>query len=134
MASTAENPTTKRDPELSLKLAVAAAIAAEENRGQDVAVLDMREQTVIFDFFVIATGTSQRQLRAMGDAVDDVLQKEYHHKRYGTEGYQDTQWILLDYGSVVIHLFDEQHRGFYRLEDLWAGAKRIDYKKIAAGK
>lgn len=131
MATTADSPTTTRDPEYTLKLAVAAAVAAEENRGQEVTVLDMREQTAIFDFFVIATGTSQRQLRAMGDAIDDVLQKEHDHKRVGTEGYQDTQWVLLDYGSVVIHLFDEQHRGFYRLEDLWAGAKRVDYKAMA---
>jgi ribosome-associated protein len=118
----------RSNPERSQQLAVAAARAVEDNRGQNVVVLDMREQTSIFDFFVIATGTSGRQLRAMGDAVDDVLQKELGGRRYGTEGYQDSHWILLDYGSVVIHLFDEAKRDYYRLEDLWAGAKPIEWK------
>ena len=114
--------------ERSQQLAFAAARAAEDNRGQNVVVLDMREQTAIFDFFVIATGTSRRQLRAMGDAIDDVLQKELGCRRYGTEGYQDSHWILLDYGSVVVHLFDEQRRDYYRLEDLWAGARQVEWK------
>jgi ribosome-associated protein len=71
---------------------------------------------------VIATGTSNRQLRAMSDAIDDVLQKGHGHRRLGREGYEDTHWILLDYGSVVIHLLDAATRDFYRLEELWAGA------------
>jgi ribosome-associated protein len=112
--------------ERSLALALAAARAISDNRGQQIVVLDMREQTVIFDFFVIATGTSQRQLRAMCDAVSDVLEKEMGDKRLGIEGYQETKWVLSDYGNVVIHLFDEESRKFYGLEDLWAGAKRVD--------
>lgn len=123
---TAQAVSEKTDPLYSLRLALAAARAAEDNRGKDVAVLDLREQTVIFDYFVLATGSSQRQLRAISDAIDDVLQKEMGHRRLGTEGYQDSKWILLDYGSVVIQLFDEQSREYYRLEDLWAGAKRVE--------
>lgn len=123
---TAQAVSEKPDPQYSLRLALAAARAAEDNRGKDVAVLDLREQTVIFDYFVLATGSSQRQLRAISDAIDDVLQKEMGHRRLGTEGYQDSKWILLDYGSVVIQLFDEQSREYYRLEDLWAGAKRVE--------
>jgi ribosome-associated protein len=106
----------------SLQMALAAAQEAEDNRGQDVVVLDMRGQTSAFDFFVIGTGTSNRQLRAMSDAIDDVLQKQYGHRRLGLEGYQDSHWILLDYGSVIIHLFDASKRDYYRLEELWAGA------------
>jgi ribosome-associated protein len=106
----------------SLELALAAAREAEDNRGQNVLVLDMREQTTAFDYFVIATGTSNRQLRAMSDAIDDVLQKQFGHRRLGLEGYQDSHWILLDYGSVIIHLFDSTKRDYYRLEELWAGA------------
>ncbi|MBC7852286.1 MAG: ribosome silencing factor, partial [Pirellulaceae bacterium] len=84
-----------------------------------------RDQTVIFDYFVIATGSSQRQLRAISDAIDDVLQKELGHPRLSTEGYQDSKWILLDYGSVIVHLFDTTSRDYYSLEDLWAGAKKV---------
>ena len=112
-------------PQRSLQLALAAAHSAEENKGQNVTVLDLRDQTVIFDYFVIATGSSQRQLRAISDAIDDVLQKELGHPRLGTEGYQDSKWILLDYGSVIVHLFDTTSRDYYALEDLWAGAKKV---------
>ena len=112
-------------PQRSLQLALAAAQSAEDNKGQNVTVLDLRDQTVIFDYFVIATGSSQRQLRAIGDAIDDVLQKELGHPRLGTEGYQDSKWILLDYGSIIVHLFDTASRDYYALEDLWAGAKKV---------
>jgi ribosome-associated protein len=112
-------------PQRSLQLALAAAQSAEDNKGQNVTVLDLRDQTVIFDYFVIATGSSQRQLRAISDAIDDVLQKELGHPRLGTEGYQDSKWILLDYGSIIVHLFDIASRDYYALEDLWAGAKKV---------
>jgi len=116
----------RTSPNRSLELALAAAREAEDNRGQNVTVLDLREQTTAFDYFVIATGTSNRQLRAMSDAIDDVLQKQLGHPRLGLEGYQDSHWILLDYGSIVIHLFDSKQRDYYRLEELWAGAKRVE--------
>jgi ribosome-associated protein len=115
----------RTSPDRSLQLALAAAREAEDNRGQDVVVLDMRGETTAFDYFVVATGTSNRQLRAMSDAIDDVLQKELGHRRLGLEGYQDSHWILLDYGSVIIHLFDASRRDFYRLEELWGGATRV---------
>jgi ribosome-associated protein len=110
----------------SLELALAAAREAEDNRGQNVLVLDMRRETTAFDYFVIATGTSNRQLRAMSDAIDDVLQKQFGHRRLGLEGYHDSHWILLDYGSVIIHLFDSTKRDYYRLEELWAGAVPVE--------
>jgi ribosome-associated protein len=128
VAVTLSQPIVRSSRERSFELAQAAAREAEDNRGQEVIVLDMRDQTSIFDYFVVATGTSNRQLRAISDAIDDVLQKQFGHKRLGVEGYVDSHWILLDYGSVVVHLFDGNTREFYRLEDLWAGAKRIDWK------
>jgi ribosome-associated protein len=116
--------------ERNLQLALAAARAVHDNRGRDILLLDMRELTAIFDFFVIATGTSQRQLRAMSDGVQDVLEKQLGDKHLSIEGYQDSKWILCDYGTVVVHLFDEDSRKFYRLEELWAGAKSIDLTAI----
>ena len=123
--ATAIQSVAKVSPQRSLQLALAAAQSAEDNKGQNVTVLDLRDQTVIFDYFVIATGSSQRQLRAISDAIDDVLQKELGHPRLGTEGYQDSKWILLDYGSIIVHLFDTASRDYYALEDLWAGAKKV---------
>jgi ribosome-associated protein len=128
VALTLSQPIVRTSPDRSLQLALAAAREAEGSRGKDVLVLDMRDQTSIFDYFVVATGTSNRQLRAIADGIDDVLQKHFGHSRVGREGYEDSHWILLDYGSIVIHLFDEKSRDFYRIEDLWAGAKRVDWK------
>jgi ribosome-associated protein len=116
----------------SARLAVAAARTAQDNRGQDVLVLDLRDLTSIFDYFVIASGTSRRQLHAMSDEIDDKLEKELDAQRLGVEGYEGSSWILLDYGSVVIHLLDKETRDYYRIEELWAEAKRVDWEALTA--
>lgn len=113
----------------SLRRAVVAARTAQENRGQDIVILDMREQTPIFDFFVLVSGTSRRQLHAISDEIDDALEKGLGDRRLGIEGYEQSRWILLDYGDVVVHLFEPEARGYYALEDLWAQAKRVDWEK-----
>jgi ribosome-associated protein len=118
-------PNTATRAERSLELALAAARTAEEDRGQDVVVLDMRGMTTEFDYFVIATGNSRRQLHAISEEIDRTLADELGDRRMGIEGYNESRWILLDYGSVVIHLFDEETRRFYALEDLWGTAERV---------
>lgn len=116
----------QRDTEHSLKLACAAAHAAAENGGTDVVVLDMTDQTAVFDYFVIATGSSSRQLHAMSEEVDHKLEDELNDKRMNIDGYDESRWIVLDYSTVVVHLFDEETRVFYSLEALWGDAKRVD--------
>lgn len=119
-------PAAQPDPvPRSLQLAMAAARTAEENRGKDIVVLDMREITPVFDYFVIVTGNSRRQLHAISEEVERVLEHQLKDKRMGIEGYEESRWILLDYGNVVIHLFDEETREFYALEDFWNQAKRV---------
>jgi len=86
----------------------------------------MAQHTAIFDYFVIATGTSRRQLHAISEDVDRVLENELNDKRMHIDGYDDSKWIVLDYGTVVIHLFDEDTRKFYSLESLYADAKQVD--------
>ena len=110
----------------SLELALAAARAASENLGRDIVVLDLRKVTPVFDFFVIVTGTSRRQLHAISDEIDHKLEDDLGDKRMGVEGYSDSRWILLDYGTVVIHVFDDETRGYYDIENLWSQAKRVD--------
>ena len=118
-------PSRESRTERSLQLALAAARTAADHRGQDVVVLDMRPLTSEFDYFVLATGNSRRQLHAISDEIDHTLEKELGDERLGVEGYSDSRWILLDYGSVVIHLFDEETRRFYALEDLWDTAEHV---------
>ncbi len=115
----------------SRELAVAAARTAEENRGRDLVVLDLCQLTSIFDYFVIATGTSRRQLHAMSEEIDHRLEQELGDRRLGIEGYAESRWILLDYGNVVVHLFDEETRKFFALEDLWAEASKVEWQPSA---
>jgi len=121
------------DQQRSLQLALAAARTAAENRGRDIAVLDLRDLTAIFDYFVIATGTSRRQLHAISEEIDRALQDDLGDERLGIEGYAESRWIVLDYGSVVIHLFEDETRSYYDLENLWAEAKRVDLSAVLAG-
>lgn len=109
----------------SLERAMAAARSAVENQAQDLLILDLREQTPLFDYFVLATGRSGRQIRAIADDIEEVLKKQFRDRRLSVEGYSESRWIVLDFGDIVIHLFDPQAREFYRLEDLWADAKRV---------
>ncbi|MCA9193963.1 MAG: ribosome silencing factor [Planctomycetales bacterium] len=116
----------------SLLLAKACVKAAAENRGQDIVVIDLTSQTALFDFFVIASGSSRRQLAAMSTEIDRVMKHEFHERRLSLAGYEESRWIVLDYGSVVVHLFDEETRRFYDLESLWADAMPIDISDIVA--
>lgn len=111
--------------EAAKKLARSAIKVALENNAVDAMLLDVSDQSAEFDFFVLASGSSRRQLHAISEQIDDVLQKELGDVRLGIEGYQESSWIVLDYGNVVIHLFDEETREFYDLEQLWADGKRI---------
>ncbi|MBA61415.1 MAG: ribosome silencing factor [Planctomycetaceae bacterium] len=114
----------------SLELARAAAETAAENAGREIVVLDVREQSTMFDFFVLATGSSRRQLHAMSEEIDHKLEDDLKDRRIGIEGYQESRWILLDYGSIVIHLFDDQSREYYSLESLWADATKVDVSDL----
>src|SRR5688572_29234892 len=96
----------RANSERSLQLALAAARTAEETRGQNVVVLDLREPTPNFDYFVIVTGTSRRQLRAISSEIDNTLEKELGDRRLSVAGFEESRWIVLDYGTVVIHIFD----------------------------
>jgi ribosome-associated protein len=104
---------------------MAAARTAEDHRGQDIVLLDMRSMTTEFDYFVLVTGNSRRQLHAISEEIDRILEVDMSDHRMGIEGYNESRWILLDYGSVVIHLFDAETREFYALEDLWGEATRV---------
>ena len=114
------------------KLAGAAARVAIDNNAQDVVVLDVCAQSAEFDLFVLATGQSRRQLHAISEQIDDVFEKDLGERRHGIEGYDESRWIVLDYGSVVIHLFDEETREFYDLESLWADGTQIPLEELSS--
>jgi ribosome-associated protein len=104
----------------------AAKIAAELHC-TDIVVIDLQGQSPATDFFVIATGTSERQMRTVCDEIS-AMGRERDFPRLGRAGYDQGRWILLDFVSVVVHLFDEEYREFYDLDNLWADVeiKRIE--------
>jgi len=95
-----------------------------DTRAVDPMLLDMREITLITDYFIICNGTSNTHIRALGDAVAEAL-KEAGVRPHGVEGRAGASWILLDYGDVIVHIFAEEEREFYGLERLWSDAPRV---------
>ena len=102
----------------------AAKIAAERHCG-DIVVLDLTGMSPATDFFVIATGTSNRQMRTVADEISQAA-REQGQQRFGRAGYEQGRWILLDYVNVVIHIFDSEYRDYYDLELLWGDAKKLE--------
>ncbi|NDC54122.1 MAG: ribosome silencing factor [Planctomycetia bacterium] len=125
MPPAAKPAATNRSSDRSRMLALTAARVAAEARGTDVKILDLRDLTQVFDYFVVATGTSKRQIHAMADEIGKVVKAELHDRRRGAEGYEEGRWIVLDYGDVVVHLFDAESREYWDLEHLWSGAKTV---------
>jgi ribosome-associated protein len=115
-------------------LAIMAARVAEETRGTDVRVLDLRGLTEVVDYFVVATGSSRRQMHAMADEIEKAVKKDLHDRKRGGEGYEEGRWIVLDYGDVMVHLFDAEARGYWDLEHLWSDAKRVPLPAAAAAR
>ncbi len=112
--------TTKKTPlPTSLERARMAARLILDNKGEDVVILDLRDVTQSFDFFVIGSGSSRRQLHSISDEIDDLYEKELGDVRRSVSGYEESRWVVLDYGDVVVHLFEPETREFYALEDLW---------------
>ena len=111
----------------SLSKALRVAEAAESKRAEDIVVLDLRELTLVTDYFVICTGGSRVQIRAIVDGVDEAMadQAAKGRARALREGDAEAQWVLLDLGDVVVHVFGPEARAFYRLERLWSNARVI---------
>jgi ribosome-associated protein len=125
-------PTAQQRPHRSLQRALVAAQVAHDNRGQNIVLLDLRDMTAVFDFFLLVTGTSTRQLHAIADEIEHTLAEQFGENLMGMEGYAAGTWILQDYGDIVLHVFDDQAREYYALEQLWTGAKRIEWQPSAA--
>ncbi|HKQ79726.1 MAG TPA: ribosome silencing factor [Blastocatellia bacterium] len=102
-----------------------AAQAADEKKAQEIVVLRLSAITEFTDYFVICTGNSSRQTQAIADAVTEEL-KKFKTRPLHTEGYNNAEWILIDYGAFVVHIFTEESRSFYDLERLWRDAEKVE--------
>jgi ribosome-associated protein len=95
---------------------------AEDKKAEDILLLDLRPDAIIADFFVIATGNSERQLKALTEYIREAMKTDYSKLPHSTEGTSESGWMLMDYGDIVVHLFVEEKRRYYDLEGLWRTA------------
>lgn len=117
----------------SKELALIAARAASDKRAADVMAIDVAELLVVTDYFVICTGNTDIQVKAIADEVEDRLREEAGVKPIGREGLPEAKWALLDFGDLVIHVFQPEEREFYRLEKLWGDAPRLELPSDITG-
>jgi len=103
-----------------LELAREIVDAVEDKKAGDIVLLDLRPDTVMADFFVICNGNSDRQLRALTEGIREATKEKFGILPFSTEGTPESGWILMDYSDVVVHLFTEELRDFYSLEELWS--------------
>lgn len=112
--------------------AIAAARAADSKLGQDVVVLEVAEVLALCEWFVIASAANDRQVKAICDEVERQVAEGGGPRPKRIEGLQALEWVLMDYGDVVVHVFQQDQRDFYDLERLWADVPRLDWADTAA--
>ena len=120
MISTEQNDTEKR-VELIVELIM-------ENKGEEIIVLDLRKITSVTDFFILTTGNSSVQVKAIANGLLEKMKKNYKLLPWHNEGFEAQKWILIDYVDIVVHVFDRESRSFYDIENLWKDAVKKQIK------
>lgn len=113
----------------SKELAISVCKALADKRGKDIVALYVREKTDLCDYFIIASGSNAPQIKAMGERVEELVERELGVLPTRTEGVRDGRWAVVDYGDVIVHIFNDETRLFYHLERLWtdgANLQRFD--------
>ena len=110
----------------SKELAVAVCKALSDKLGKDIIALYVREKTDLCDYFVIASGSNAPQIKAMGERVEELIEKEHGIVPSRTEGVRDGRWAVIDYGDVIVHIFNDETRLFYHLERLWKDGNNVE--------
>jgi len=113
----------------SKELAKVAVNALEDKKGEDITVIDISEISVLADYFIIAGGSNRSQIQAMADNVEECVSKNGGTLKQ-IEGYDAGNWVLLDFGDIIIHIFDKENRLFYDLERIWRDGKLIEVKDL----
>lgn len=119
--SQGKTPFDQLDPELQL-----AIRCADDKKAVNMVGLDLREIASFTEYFLIVSGTNQRQVQAIADEISEQLKSKLRRRAVRIEGYNAAEWVLLDYGDFVVHLFDKDAREFYDLERLWRDARRVE--------
>jgi len=118
-----QNHTPFSDLDENVKLALQCA---SEKKAVNLNALDLREIASFAEFFIIASGLNQRQVQAISDEIEEQLKKQLNSKPVRIEGYSTAEWVLMDYGDFIVHIFEKEAREFYDLERLWRDAKKVE--------
>ena len=122
----AESVTPFEELDENIKLALRCA---SDKKAFDMVAIDLREIASFTEFFIIASGANSRQVQAIADEITEQLKEQLNSRVVRVEGYQTGEWVLLDYGDFVVHIFEAKAREFYDLERLWRDAKRVEIPK-----
>ena len=114
----------------SVEMAQLAIAALEDKKAEDIRIIDISGVSVIADYFIIAGGSNRSQIQALCDNVDDKLGRKGHAVRQ-IEGYDNANWILMDFGDVIVHIFDKENRFLYDLERIWMDGKLISKEALS---
>lgn len=127
MPSTLASTNTQAQ-DMSKGLALTIAEAADDRKAGDIVILRVAEVSYLADFFVIVTGYSKAQVRAISQAIEHKVEMEWERRSLRTEGVAESSWILQDYGEVIVHILLPQEREFYNLEAFWGHAEQIEFQ------
>lgn len=117
----------------SKELAVEVCKALADKRGKDIIALYVREKTDLCDYFIIASGSNAPQIKAMGERVEELIERNVGLVPSRTEGVRDGRWAVIDYGDVIVHIFNDETRLFYHLERLWMDGENLEKFDEEAG-
>lgn len=111
------------------RMAGLAILALEEKKAEDIRAIDISRVSVIADYFIIANGTNTSQIQAMADEVEEQLYKAGYPLKQ-KEGYYNANWVLMDFGDIIVHIFDKENRLFYDLERIWKDGSMVEPKSL----
>lgn len=117
------------DMEKSKKMAKIAYQALDDKKGEDIKIIDISQVSVLADYFIICNGSNESQVRALVDNAEEELSKEGFQVKQ-TEGHGLGNWVLMDFGDIIIHVFDKENRLFYDLERIWSDGKQVDISEL----
>lgn len=117
------------DKKRSLEMTKLAIEALEDKKGEDIRIIDISEVSVLADYFIIAGGANANQIQALSDSVEEKLGRAGCPVRQ-IEGYDTANWVLLDFGDVIVHIFDKENRLLYDLERIWRDGKQIEISAL----
>ena len=113
----------------SREMAKLAEKALEDKKGEEIRIIDISKVSVLADYFIIANGSNRSQVQALSDNVAEMLGRAGVNAKQ-VEGYETANWVLLDFGDVIVHVFDKENRSFYNLEHIWHDGKEVSREEL----